>query len=97
MAAYNKPQPLGSVLQTLIDRMGLRRKIDQARVVEAWATLAGPQINRVTESAWVKDRTLYVKIASAAWRHELHLRRHAWRRRLNDHLGADLVQDIVFR
>ncbi len=97
MAFSNQPQQLGAVLQDLIDRLGLRRKIDEARIVEAWAVVAGPQINGVTESAWVKGGTLYVRIHSAAWRHELHLRRHAWGRRLNDHLGADLVREIVFR
>jgi predicted nucleic acid-binding Zn ribbon protein len=97
MAFSNPPESLGSVLQKLIDRMGLRDKIDGARIVEAWATVAGPQINGVTDSAWVKYGVLYVKINSAAWRHELHLRREAWRKRVNDHLDDDLVDEIVFR
>ena len=84
-------------MQELIDQMGLRRKIDAARVVEAWAVIAGPQINGVTDSAWVKNGILYVRITSAAWRHELHLRRHAWRDRLNEQLNAHLIDDIVFR
>ncbi|MDX1545388.1 MAG: DUF721 domain-containing protein [Rhodothermales bacterium] len=93
----NKPQPLGAVLQEWIDRMGLRSKIDAARVVEAWAVVAGRQVNAVTDAAWVKGGTLYVRITSAAWRHELHLRRHAWRDRLNEQLGQELVREIVFR
>ncbi|MFQ5570635.1 MAG: DUF721 domain-containing protein [Rhodothermales bacterium] len=97
MAFHNKPQPLGDVLQALIDRMGLRHKIDEARIIEAWAVVAGPQINSVTDTAWVKSGTLYVKITSAAWRHELHLRRQAWRQRLNKHLGAELVKELIFR
>jgi predicted nucleic acid-binding Zn ribbon protein len=75
----------------------LRTKIDEARVIETWAALAGPQINGVTQSAWMKGSTLYVKIRSAAWRQELHLRRRAWRDRLNAEVGADLVEAIVFR
>lgn len=97
MAYSDPPRSLGDVLQELIDQMGLRRKLDAARVVEAWAMVAGPQINGVTDSAWVKGGTLYVRITSAAWRHELHLRRHAWRDRLNQHLNANLVEEIVFR
>lgn len=97
MAAQQGPQRLGDVLQSFIDRMGLRKKIDQVRVVETWAALAGPQINGVTDAAWVKGGTLYVKIRSAAWRHELHLHRQVWRDRLNYELGADLVREILFR
>ncbi len=97
MAAYsNKPQPLGDVMQALIDRMGLRKKIDEARIIEAWAAMAGATINGVTDKAWVKRGRLYVRITSAAWRHELHLRRQAWRTRLNHQLGDELVQEIVF-
>ena len=97
MAAFgNTPHRLGDVLQGLIDQMGLRRKMNEARVVEAWAILAGPTINGVTDKAWVRGDKLYVKITSAAWRHELHLRRQAWRARLNQHLEEELVADLIF-
>ena len=83
-------------MQALIDRMGLRKKIGEARIIEAWAAMAGATINGVTDKAWVKGGRLYVRISSAAWRHELHLRRQAWRTRLNHQLGDELVQEIVF-
>ena len=93
----SNPKPLGEVLQEVIDQMGLRKKLDEARVIEAWAVLVGPQINGVTTSVWVRGTTLYVKVRSSAWRQELHLRRRAWLRRLNGELGSDLVDEIVFR
>lgn len=97
MASSNGPQALGDVLDEVIERLGIQTQIDKARVVEAWAALAGPQVNSVTDTAWVKRRTLYVKITSAAWRQELHLRRQEWRRRLNKRLGEGLIDEIVFR
>lgn len=97
MPAQEGPQSLGEVLQSVIDRLGLRQRINEARVVETWAALVGPQINGVTSSVWMKDATLFVKIRSATWRQELHLRRREWRRRLNEELGEELVEDVVFR
>ena len=97
MPSYNGPQHLGTVMQELIDRLGIRQKVDAARVIEAWAMLAGPQINGVTDSVRMRGRTLHVKIRSAAWRHELHLQRGQWCKRLNEQLGTDLVEAIVFR
>jgi predicted nucleic acid-binding Zn ribbon protein len=97
MPAHLGPQPLGSVLSDVIDELGIQRRLDEARTIEAWAEMAGPQINAVTDSAWVSRGKLFVKITSAAWRHELHLQRRAWRGRLNERLGKDLVEDIVFR
>lgn len=91
------PKPLGEVLQSVIDRLGLRTRINEARVIETWAALAGPQINSVTSSVWMKGATLFVKVTSAAWRQELHMRRREWRERLNDELGEELIDEIVFR
>ena len=93
----NRPQPLGDVLSSVIRRLGIRDKLDAARTVQAWAEVAGPQVNAVTDTAWVHHHRLYVKIHSAAWRQELHLQRRLWRDRLNEHLGAELVEEIVFR
>lgn len=97
MAAQNRPRPLGDVLKEVINELGLEEKIDEARVVETWAALAGTEINSVTESAWMKGSTLYVKITSAAWRQELHMNRRKWRERLNGTLDAELIDEIVFR
>ncbi len=97
MPEWRTPQPLQQVMQGLIDDLGIRRKLDEVRAVEAWAALAGPQINAVTDSAWVKGGRLYVRIHSSAWRQELHLSRSGWRRRLNEQLGGDYISEIVFR
>lgn len=95
--SLNKPTRLGTVIKKVIDELGVRQKIDEARVVETWAAVAGPQINSVTESAWMKESSLYVKISSSAWRQELHMNRRQWRRRLNDQFERDVVDEIVFR
>ena len=92
----SSPQSLGDVLDDLIDRLGIQAQIDKASVIEAWAVVAGPQINGVTKAAWVKGRTLYVKIRSAAWRQELHMQRQRWCRRLNEHLEEELVEEVIF-
>lgn len=93
----SNPQRLGDVLEDVIDAMGVRPKLDEARVVEAWARIAGPQINGVTQTAWVKKRRLFVKIRSAAWRQQLQMQRGRWKERLNEELGRKLVKEIVFR
>lgn len=97
MSYSGQPQRLGVVLQEFIDRMGYREKIDGVRAVEAWAFLAGPQINARTERVWVRGRRLFVKVRSAPWRHQLHLQRREWCRRLNEELGAEVVEEVVFR
>lgn len=93
----NSPQALGDVLRTLIDQLGYREGIDAARAVEAWPELAGPTVMGVTEKVWMRNGQLFVKVRSAAWRHQLHLQREGWRGRLNEHLGREVVDEIIFR
>jgi predicted nucleic acid-binding Zn ribbon protein len=97
MTKQNQPQQLGNILQKLIDRQGYRERIDGVRAVEAWAFVAGPKINGVTERVWSKDRKLYVQLRSAPWRQQLHLQRRDWLKRLNGELGSDVIDEIVFR
>ncbi len=96
-AFSSTPQALTDLLRSVITDWGVQRKLDEVRVVESWAALAGPQINGVTDSVWIRGDRLYVKITSAAWRHELHMRRREWLRMLNEELGGEVVGEIVFR
>lgn len=93
----SKPQSLASVLAEVIDRHGYRAKIDEVRAVEAWAYIAGPQINRVTERVWVSKRKLHVQLTSSAWRQQLHMQRDDWCRRVNDELGSAVIDVVVFQ
>lgn len=97
MPDSNPPRPLGEVLKEVINQLDVQEEIDEARVVETWASLAGKDINGVTESVWMDGSTLYVKITSAAWRQELHMNRRKWRERLNGELDTNPVEEIVFR
>ncbi|MEZ4699820.1 MAG: DUF721 domain-containing protein [Rhodothermales bacterium] len=97
MSSKHRPEPLGDVLGKLIGSLGIERKLDEARIVDAWKEVAGGPINAVTERVWASKGILYVVVTSATWRQELYLHRNAWRKRLNERLEAPLVQDIVFR
>ncbi len=93
----SSPRPIGAVLRELIDRLGIGTRLQEARARDAWAELAGPAIAGVTEAVWMRAGKMFVKIASPAWRHELHLQREEWARRINEHVGAPVVKEIVFR
>ncbi len=90
-------RPLGDVLEVLINRMNIRARLDEARVIDTWQQLAGPEVCAVMDGAWVRGRKLFVTITSAACRQEMHLDRSGWRDRLNKQLGAERIEQIVFR
>ena len=74
-----------------------RQCLDAARAVEAWPEVAGEAVAGVTEQVWMRHGVLHVKVRSAAWRHQLQFQRTAWRDRLNEHLGATVVDEVEFR
>lgn len=93
----SRPKRLGDLLDSVVDRLGIRGRIDEADIIEAWAALAGPEINAETDRAWLNGRKLVVKIASPGRRQDLHLDRSNWRDRLNEALGGEKIEEIVFR
>ena len=97
MPSSKQPQPLGSVLSELVERYGYRERLDAARAVEAWPTVVGDAIAGVTEQVWMRNGVLHIKIKSSAWRHQLRFQCAQWRTRMNDHLGAEVVDEVVFR
>ena len=90
-------QRLGDAINDAIKQLGIQKKLDQARVLEAWQVIAGRAINEVTESVWIDREKLIVKLSSAVWRQELHLQRAAWLKRLHSVAENDLIKEIVFR
>jgi len=93
----SKPRALGDILKELVADLDTQTKLGEAAVVAAWQDVSGPQVKQVTEKVWMDRKTLFVKLSSASWRHELHMQRGAWCERLNRELGRNAVDQIVFR
>src|SRR6188472_4285814 len=70
----NPPSPLADALASYLRRAGLVKRLEQAGIVEEWASLVGPQIAAVTAPESVTaDGILRVRVATAAWANELSL------------------------
>ena len=81
----------------LIEGLGPQTRLAEGAVIAAWQDVSGRKIERATERIWLDKRRLIVKLRSASWRQELHLQRATWCSRLNQELGRDAVDEIVFR
>ena len=65
---------IGEALEAYLKRTGLKRRLDQAGVVDDWPRLVGEQIARVTQAEGVtEDGVLFVRVATAAWMQELQM------------------------
>ena len=87
---------LGEALEAYLKRAGLKRRIDQAGIVDEWARIVGPQIARVTAAEGVsEDGVLFVRVATAAWMQELQLQSPMILKRLAEERRG--VRRIVWR
>ena len=66
-------------------------------MVAAWAEVMGRGVASYTGDVFVKNSILYVQIKSPALRSNLMMNRDALVRRLNEHVGAQVIQNIIFR
>ena len=68
------PSTIADALASFLRQKGLTRRVEQAGIVEDWASLVGPQIAAVTEpEAVTPDGVLRVRVATAPWATELSL------------------------
>lgn len=86
---------VGEALQSYLNRSGLGPRIAQAQVVADWATLVGPQIAAVTTPESIApDGTLFVRVATSAWRNELQLMMPDLMARINAGRGKGRIKTI---
>ncbi|MDH6534009.1 DUF721 domain-containing protein [Parabacteroides sp. 52] len=91
-------QTIGEVIRDFFEEnQVLREKIFETRVEQAWAEVLGPMVMQYTRNIYVKNRILYVSLSSSVLRNELVLSRERLIKSLNDHAGAQVINDVVIR
>jgi predicted nucleic acid-binding Zn ribbon protein len=89
------PQPLSSLLDKLLNELGLSKKIQQYDVVISWAEIVGERIANVTEAYKIEKGILFVRVRTSEWRNELTMRKPEILQKIN--VRDTVVKDIVFR
>ena len=88
---------LGDLVRAMLREEGLETPLNEYRAQEAWGELMGPDIMRYTQRVQVRGGIMYLSITHAALRHELMMQRTTLMHRINQHVGAQVLQQIVIR
>lgn len=89
-------QSIGALIRRNLRAQGLETPLLQKRLVESWPEIAGEAIARYTTEVNIFNQTLYVKISMPALRADLSMQRMEFVKKLNDHVGAQIISDIRF-
>ncbi|WP_419939742.1 DUF721 domain-containing protein [Candidatus Palauibacter sp.] len=95
-AAERHPEPIGGVLAELLDRMGIRERVERSATAARWERVVGPHIGRVTKVGGIRGGTVFIEVAGAAWMTELNMMRRKLLSRLNRDRTRGRIERIVF-
>ena len=90
------PEPVGGVLAELLDRLGIRERVERSATAARWERVVGPHIARVTRVGGIRGGTLFIEVAGAAWMTELNMMRRRLLGRLNRDRARGRIERIVF-
>lgn len=96
MAKYkaSNEQTIGEALELWLDRMKLRRGIEDTSVLQAWDAVMGPSIVRQTLKKRFQNGILLVQLENSVVRKELLAVRSKIIAALNEQLGSDIVKQL---
>lgn len=93
-----KPVSAGSLLDGLLDGLGLKRGLSRHSVVHLWPKIVDSAIARHTICEKVVDSTLYISVDSSVWMNELAALKGVLLEKVNACLeqGTPRITDIRF-
>ena len=86
--------PLDDIVNQLLRQEGLETPLNERRLIDAWATVAGATIARYTTEKFIRNQVLFVNILNPALRSELSMMKTQLVDRLNAVIGARVITDI---
>jgi predicted nucleic acid-binding Zn ribbon protein len=92
-----KVEKLGDVISQYLKALRIDKKVKQVSLISSWEEIIGRNVARATSEIFFKKRILFVYINSAVIRNELLMIKDELKKRLNEHAGENLVDDIVIR
>ncbi len=90
-------QSLKDVIQELFKTYQLNDKLNDAKIIASWEEIMGKTIAKHTKRIYINKGTLYLQISSASLKQDMFFAKPKIIKLINNALGSNHVQEIVFR
>ena len=90
------PSAVGDILSRYLDQSGLRPRIGEQRILDAWNELVGKAIAEVTQPVRFRNRSLQVKVTHPVWLQQLQFHKKLIIQKVNEFLGGPFLQELRF-
>ncbi len=91
-----KPSFLGDILSGYLNQPGLRSKMREQKILNAWDQVVGKAIAEVTQPSRVRNHILQIRVINSVWMQELQFHKPFMIQKLNELLGDPALQDLRF-
>lgn len=88
---------LGTILDDVAQRLGLKGKLLEYRLRRQWPTIVGDQVAAHTRPESIRFRKLYVIVDSSVWIQQLTFLKQSLLDKINMMAETSLISDIVLR
>jgi predicted nucleic acid-binding Zn ribbon protein len=96
--AQNRWAAPADVLPQLMQRLGLKERLHEAEVAEAWTKIVGEFIAAHSAPMALREGILYVRVLQPALHYELEqISKIDILRKLKQRFGGNIVRDVRFR
>jgi predicted nucleic acid-binding Zn ribbon protein len=97
-APANRWQSASELLPKLMQRLGLRERLQETEVIEAWAKIVGDFIAAHSTPVALREGVLYVRVLQPALHYELEqISKIDILRKLKQRFGSKTIRDVRFR
>lgn len=93
----HQAEQVGDIVRQFLREEGLETPYNEYRLLEAWPDVVGQAIAQLTADLQIRNRVLYVKLKSSVLRQELMYGRQSLVFRLNEYVGAQVIDHLVLR
>ena len=97
MKRETNTESLKDVIDRFLKQNNLDQKYDLQSVVMIWENLLGKLIADKTLEIYINNKTLFVKLESSVIRNELSFAKSKLIKEINEMMGKEIINEIVFR
>lgn len=92
----HKSVPITNLLDAWLRQEGLETPLLQHRMIKSWPEVMGAIVAQYTGDIRIYGNVLRVQIKSPALRQNLLMMRTEIARKMNDHVKAQIIQEVTF-
>lgn len=84
-------------IEHMLKAYRLKNKVNETRLIENWENIVGSTIGKYTDDVYIRNKTLFIKLRAPSLRTELMYQRERIAQLVNDHLGEEVIEEVVIR